>query len=93
MGSFIVPDYATPIFVNLTDQLHPHGMAASIKEAQLGCFGKWWKDLGLRKLLAWQATILVSQMTTGYDESVVGSFQSMKPWVKGLQVPLAVSRI
>jgi hypothetical protein len=22
-------------------------------------------------------------MTTGYDENVVGSFQSMKPWVKG----------
>lgn len=58
-------------------------MTAPVQEFQTQRFAKWWKDLGLRKLLAWQATILISQMTTGYDESVVGSFQSMKPWVKG----------
>lgn len=50
-------------------------------------FEMWWKDLGLRKLIAWQLTILISQMTTGYDESVVGSMQSMKPWVKGQSSP------
>ncbi|KAL1847487.1 hypothetical protein Plec18170_008600 [Paecilomyces lecythidis] len=50
-------------------------------------FEMWWKDLGLRKLIAWQLTILISQMTTGYDESVVGSMQSMKPWVKDMNNP------
>ncbi|KAF4769426.1 hypothetical protein N7455_008500 [Penicillium solitum] len=62
-------------------------MTAPVQEFQTQRFAKWWKDLGLRKLLAWQATILVSQMTTGYDESVVGSFQSMKPWVKDMGYP------
>lgn len=44
---------------------------------------KWWKDAGLRRLVFWQTCILVSQMTVGYDESVTGSFQAMKPWVEG----------
>ncbi|KAJ6190325.1 hypothetical protein N7519_000346 [Penicillium mononematosum] len=57
------------------------------QEMESNPFEKWWKDLGIRKLLAWQATILVSQMTTGYDESVVGSFQSMKPWTKDMGNP------
>lgn len=46
-------------------------------------FDKWWKDVGLRRLILWQITILISQMTTGYDESVVGSLQAMQPWVDG----------
>ncbi|TVY45738.1 Lactose permease [Lachnellula subtilissima] len=41
----------------------------------------WWRDRGLRKLLFWQGCIVVSQMTVGYDESVVGSLQAMKPWI------------
>ncbi|KAJ5771186.1 uncharacterized protein N7511_003237 [Penicillium nucicola] len=62
-------------------------MAAPVQQIETNRFEKWWKDLGIRKLLAWQATILVSQMTTGYDESVVGSFQSMKPWVNDMGNP------
>ncbi|CDM32380.1 hypothetical protein DTO006G1_2326 [Penicillium roqueforti] len=62
-------------------------MTAPVHEIETHRFDKWWKDLGMRKLLAWQATILISQMTTGYDESVVGSFQSMKPWVKDMGNP------
>ncbi|OQE41818.1 hypothetical protein PENCOP_c004G06572 [Penicillium coprophilum] len=62
-------------------------MNVPIQAVETHRFDKWWKDLGLRKLLAWQATILLSQMTTGYDESVVGSFQSMKPWVKDMGNP------
>ncbi|KAL2839417.1 general substrate transporter [Aspergillus pseudoustus] len=50
-------------------------------------FDKWWKDLSLCKLLAWQATILVSQMTSGFDVTVIGSFQSMRPWVKDMGHP------
>ncbi|KAL4968326.1 general substrate transporter [Aspergillus stella-maris] len=50
-------------------------------------FDKWWKDLGLRKLIFWQSTILISQMTTGYDESVVGSLQSMQPWITDMGDP------
>lgn len=65
-------------------------MTAPVQEFQTQRFAKWWKDLGLRKLLAWQATILISQMTTDYDESVVGSFQSMKPWVKGPSLICAI---
>jgi hypothetical protein len=44
---------------------------------------QWWRDSGLRKLILWQGCILVSQMTVGYDEVVVGSFQAMNPWIKG----------
>jgi hypothetical protein len=84
MGSLVIANHATSVCVNPRDQPEPHNMAAPIQETETNRFDKWWKDLGVRKLLAWQATILVSQMTTGYDESVVGSFQSMKPWVKGL---------
>ncbi|EXJ94890.1 hypothetical protein A1O1_00008 [Capronia coronata CBS 617.96] len=47
----------------------------------------WWKDAGVRKLVLWQVCILISQMTTGYDEVVVGSFQSMKPWVADMGHP------
>jgi hypothetical protein len=55
-------------------------------------FDKWWKDVGLRRLIGWQITILISQMTTGYDESVVGSLQSMQPWVDGCYPPLSSFR-
>lgn len=81
MGSLALPDAL--LCVNPRDQPHPPKMTAPVHEIETHRFDKWWKDLGMRKLLAWQAIILISQMTTGYDESVVGSFQSMKPWVKG----------
>ncbi|KAJ5533020.1 hypothetical protein N7494_009572 [Penicillium frequentans] len=67
-------------------------MAAPTQQINDRRFERWWKDTGLCKLLAWQATILISQMTTGYDESVVGSLQSMDPWVKDMGYPDA-SRI
>jgi hypothetical protein len=44
---------------------------------------KWWKDSGLKRLVFWQGCILISQMTVGYDESIVGSFQAMDSWVEG----------
>ncbi|TVY14531.1 Lactose permease, partial [Lachnellula arida] len=47
----------------------------------------WWRDKGLRKLLFWQGCIVVSQMTVGYDESVVGSLQAMKPWLEAMGHP------
>ncbi|KAL2824415.1 general substrate transporter [Aspergillus cavernicola] len=50
-------------------------------------FSIWWKDLGFRKLIFWQTTILLSQMTTGYDESLVGSLQAMQPWVDDMGNP------
>jgi len=62
-------------------------MDPSTQHIQIRRFDKWWKDLSLCKLLAWQATILVSQMTAGFDVTVVGSFQSMKPWVRGSSTP------
>ncbi|KAE8347290.1 hypothetical protein BDV24DRAFT_157585 [Aspergillus arachidicola] len=46
-------------------------------------FEKRWRDTSLCKLLAWQGIILISQMTTGYDECVGGSFQTTKPWIEG----------
>ncbi|TVY35415.1 Lactose permease [Lachnellula occidentalis] len=46
-----------------------------------------WRDKGLRKLLFWQGCIVVSQMTVGYDESVVGSLQAMKPWIAAMGHP------
>ncbi|KAB8225197.1 hypothetical protein BDV33DRAFT_199035 [Aspergillus novoparasiticus] len=49
---------------------------------------KWWKDASLCKLLAWQGNILISQMTTGYDECVVGSFQTIKPWIEEMGNPV-----
>jgi hypothetical protein len=52
---------------------------------------QWWRDSGLRKLIFWQACILISQMTVGYDEIVVGSFQAMKPWIEGQLPPLETS--
>ncbi|PSN59349.1 hexose transporter [Corynespora cassiicola Philippines] len=48
---------------------------------------KWWKDSGLRRLMFWQLCILVSQATVGYDESLVGSFQAMQPWVEAMGHP------
>lgn len=47
----------------------------------------WWHDKGLRKVIFWQACIMMSQMIVGYDEVIVGSFQSMDPWVKGEKLP------
>jgi len=43
----------------------------------------WWKDAGLRRLMVWFVCIFISQMTAGYDESLIGSFQAMKPWLLG----------
>lgn len=40
----------------------------------------WWRDNGLRKLILWQSFILLAQMTVGYDESIIGSFQSIQAW-------------
>ncbi|KAF3005415.1 hypothetical protein E8E14_000412 [Neopestalotiopsis sp. 37M] len=47
----------------------------------------WWKKSGLRRLVFWQSCILVSQMIVGYDEVVVGSFQSMDNWVQDMDNP------
>lgn len=47
----------------------------------------WWRDSGLRKLIFWQSWILVSQMVVGYDEVIVGTFQTMKPWKQGSSRP------
>lgn len=44
---------------------------------------QWWRYSGIRRLVFWQTCILVSQMVVGYDEVVVGSFQSMDSWVQG----------
>lgn len=44
---------------------------------------QWFKDRGLKRLVFWQACILISQMTIGYDESLIGSFQAMSPWIQG----------
>ncbi|KAG9522147.1 MFS sugar transporter-like protein, partial [Aureobasidium melanogenum] len=60
-----------------------------MQQSDHGRFDKWWKDVGLRKLICWQACILASQMVTGYDESVVGSFQSMQPWRDSMDHPNA----
>lgn len=54
---------------------------------------KWWRDKGLRKLVFWQCCILVSQMTAGFDETVVGSFQAMEPWVQGLHSNFLASSV
>jgi len=43
----------------------------------------WWKDAGLRKLNFMIVCFITAQMTCGYDESVVGNFQAMEPWLKG----------
>lgn len=43
----------------------------------------WWRDGGLRKLIFWQTCILAAQMTVGYDEVIVGSFQALQPWQDG----------
>ncbi|KAJ0283661.1 hypothetical protein CBS470a_007201 [Colletotrichum nupharicola] len=43
----------------------------------------WWKDQGLRKLIFWQTCILAAQITVGYDEVIVGSFQALQPWQDG----------
>ncbi|KAJ5811163.1 hypothetical protein N7447_010679 [Penicillium robsamsonii] len=62
-------------------------MTVPVQEIETDRLDKLWKYLGLRKLLAWQDNIFLSQITTGYDESVVRSFQSMKPRVKDMENP------
>jgi hypothetical protein len=44
----------------------------------------WWKDPGMKKLNFMIVCVITSQMTCGYDEAVVGNFQAMKPWLKGM---------
>lgn len=65
-------------------------MIPAARTGPLGAIGisnntnpQWWRDNGLRKLVFFQVCILISQMTVGYDESVVGSLQAMRPWVEG----------
>lgn len=43
----------------------------------------WWRDSGLRKLIFWQTCILAAQITVGYDEVIIGSFQALQPWQDG----------
>ncbi|CZR51835.1 related to hexose transporter protein [Phialocephala subalpina] len=50
---------------------------------------QWWRDRGLRRLIFWQMCTLVTQMTVGYDESIVGSFQAMEPWIRDMGNPSA----
>jgi hypothetical protein len=64
----------------------PRVMDATIA-ANIGSDSPWWRDSGLRRLVFWQTCILISQMVVGYDEVIVGSFQSMDPWVQGKQNP------
>jgi hypothetical protein len=47
---------------------------------------KWWKDPGMRKLNFMILCVITAQMTCGYDEAVVGNFQAMKPWLKGMKI-------
>lgn len=53
----------------------------------IGGESPWWRDSGLRRLVFWQGCILISQMVVGYDEVIVGSFQSMDPWVQDMGNP------
>lgn len=43
----------------------------------------WWKDGGLRKLILWQTCISAAQITVGFDEVIIGSFQALQPWQDG----------
>lgn len=63
---------------------------ANILAIPNGTNGQWWCDSGLRRLVFWQACILVTQMTAGYDGSVVGNFQAMDPWIEGTQELLTI---
>ncbi|KAK4498922.1 hypothetical protein PRZ48_009432 [Zasmidium cellare] len=59
----------------------------SYKDFENNTNAQWWRDPGLRRLVFWQACILLSQMTVGYDESVTGSLQSMQPWLDAMGNP------
>ncbi|TKA34099.1 hypothetical protein B0A50_00079 [Salinomyces thailandicus] len=48
---------------------------------------QWWKDPALRRLNALMLAVITVQMTCGYDEAVVGSFQAMQPWVDAMGNP------
>lgn len=61
----------------------PNGSMAAAAATIANPDGPWWRDGGLRKLVFWQSWMLVSQMTVGYDEVIVGTFQAMDPWQKG----------
>lgn len=75
-----------PIFTTIKMSKAVRG-AAQLETLQNNTNPKWWKDAGLRRLLFWQGCVLVSQMTVGYDESVIGSLQTMQPWVDGESLP------
>ncbi|RDW74848.1 hypothetical protein BP6252_05990 [Coleophoma cylindrospora] len=51
---------------------------------------KWWKDPGLKKLVLCIAAPLSLQITVGYDESLVGSLLSMKPFLRDMGNPNSV---
>ena len=42
----------------------------------------------MKKLNFMIVCVITAQMTCGYDEAVVGNFQAMKPWLKGLSFSL-----
>ncbi|CAK4020779.1 general substrate transporter [Lecanosticta acicola] len=48
---------------------------------------KWWKDPGLRTLNFLILGIISIQITSGYDQVVVGSFQAMRPWLNDMGNP------
>ncbi|KAK8230310.1 general substrate transporter [Phyllosticta capitalensis] len=75
-----------PIFTTIKMSKAVRG-AAQLETLQNNTNPKWWKDAGLRRLLFWQGCVLVSQMTVGYDESVIGSLQTMQPWVDDMGNP------
>lgn len=41
----------------------------------------------MRKLNFMIICVITAQMTSGYDEAVVGNFQAMKPWLKDMSYP------
>ncbi|KAL6414263.1 hexose transporter protein [Ilyonectria robusta] len=65
----------------------PNGSMAAAAATIANPDGPWWRDGGLRKLVFWQSWMLVSQMTVGYDEVIVGTFQAMDPWQKAMGNP------
>ena len=48
---------------------------------------RWWKDPALRRLNVLILAIITVQITCGYDEAVIGSFQAMRPWVAAMGNP------
>jgi MFS family permease len=48
---------------------------------------QWWKDPALRRLNALILAIITVQITCGYDQAVIGSFQAMVPWTDAMGNP------